>query len=182
MAYPCAASPPSCRRVHALCRAQKYIGGLRAEGLKFGFVVGRFNELVTRLLLEGAAEAIERHGGEVADVRPCCLTLVVPGHGCAQSTGLIRSGVALKASAAHGTLACIQHWDLTGAAVQEVWVPGSFELPLIAKAMAASGKYDAVLAIGAVVRPPAVISCPSRHAARSVQGHINTESCCMVRP
>lgn len=36
--------------------------------------------------------------------------------------------------------------------MQEVWVPGSFELPLIAKAMAASGKYDAVLAIGAVVR------------------------------
>ena len=32
-------------------------------------------------------------------------------------------------------------------------MPGSFELPLIAKAMAASGKYDAVLALGAVVRP-----------------------------
>ena len=82
-----------------------------------------------------------------------------------------------ETSATYGTLACIQRWDLTGAAVQEVWVPGSFELPLIAKAMAASGKYDAVLAIGAVVRPPAVISCPSRHDARSVQGHFNTESC-----
>ena len=32
-------------------------------------------------------------------------------------------------------------------------MPGSFELPLIAKAMAASGKYDAVLALGAVVCP-----------------------------
>lgn len=40
-----------------------------------------------------------------------------------------------------------------GQVLQEVWVPGSFELPLVAKAMAASGKYDAVLALGAVVCP-----------------------------
>ena len=33
-----------------------------------------------------------------------------------------------------------------------VWVPGSFELPLAAQKMAASGKYDAVIAIGAVIR------------------------------
>jgi hypothetical protein len=31
------------------------------------------------------------------------------------------------------------------------WVPGSFELPVVAKAMAKSGKYDAVVAIGVVV-------------------------------
>ena len=48
---------------------------------------------------------------------------------------------------------------MTWAAVQEVWVPGSFELPLIAKAMAASGKYDAVLAIGAVVRASFALAC-----------------------
>ena len=35
---------------------------------------------------------------------------------------------------------------------QVVWVPGSFEIPLIAKSMAKSGKFDAVLTIGAVVR------------------------------
>ena len=34
---------------------------------------------------------------------------------------------------------------------QVVWVPGSFEIPLVAKAMAKSGKFDAVLTIGAVV-------------------------------
>ena len=32
------------------------------------------------------------------------------------------------------------------------WVPGAFELPLAADAMCASGKYDAVIALGAVIR------------------------------
>lgn len=35
--------------------------------------------------------------------------------------------------------------------LQVVWVPGSFEIPLVAKAMAKSGRFDAVLTIGAVV-------------------------------
>ena len=33
-----------------------------------------------------------------------------------------------------------------------VWVPGAFELPLIARQLAASGKYDAIIALGAVIR------------------------------
>jgi len=36
--------------------------------------------------------------------------------------------------------------------ISVVWVPGSFELPLAAQKMAASGKYDAVIAVGAVIR------------------------------
>ena len=32
------------------------------------------------------------------------------------------------------------------------WVPGAYELPLVAKQMAESGKYDAVIALGAVIR------------------------------
>ncbi|PSC77064.1 6,7-dimethyl-8-ribityllumazine synthase [Micractinium conductrix] len=36
--------------------------------------------------------------------------------------------------------------------VDVAWVPGSFELPVVAKAMAKGGKYDAVVAIGVVVR------------------------------
>ena len=32
------------------------------------------------------------------------------------------------------------------------WVPGAFEIPLIASKMAASGKYDAVICLGAVIR------------------------------
>jgi 6,7-dimethyl-8-ribityllumazine synthase len=36
--------------------------------------------------------------------------------------------------------------------VDIAWVPGSFELPLVVKRMAAGGKYDAVIALGAVIR------------------------------
>lgn len=39
-----------------------------------------------------------------------------------------------------------------GATVEVVKVPGSFELPLMAKALAESGRFDAVVAIGAVIR------------------------------
>ncbi len=37
-------------------------------------------------------------------------------------------------------------------AVDTAWVPGAFEIPLIAKKMAESGKYDAVICLGAVIR------------------------------
>jgi len=33
-----------------------------------------------------------------------------------------------------------------------VWTPGSFEIPMVAKRMAKSGKFDAVIALGAVIR------------------------------
>ena len=37
-------------------------------------------------------------------------------------------------------------------AISVAWVPGAFEIPLIAKKMAKSGKYDAVICLGAVIR------------------------------
>jgi 6,7-dimethyl-8-ribityllumazine synthase len=37
-------------------------------------------------------------------------------------------------------------------AVEMVWAPGAFEIPLLAKKMALSGKYDAVICLGAVIR------------------------------
>lgn len=37
--------------------------------------------------------------------------------------------------------------DITAA-----WVPGAFEIPIVAKQMAESGKYDAVICVGAVIR------------------------------
>ena len=80
-----------------------YVGSLIGTGLKFGIVVARFNDLVTKLLLEGALEHFQRHGVPASDV-------------------------------------------------DVAWVPGSFELPLVSKAMAKSGKYDAVIAIGVVVK------------------------------
>jgi 6,7-dimethyl-8-ribityllumazine synthase len=36
--------------------------------------------------------------------------------------------------------------------IAEVWAPGAFELPLVAKTLASSGKWDAVITLGAVIR------------------------------
>ena len=36
--------------------------------------------------------------------------------------------------------------------IDVAWVPGAFEIPLIAQKMAATGKYDAVICVGAVIR------------------------------
>jgi 6,7-dimethyl-8-ribityllumazine synthase len=41
--------------------------------------------------------------------------------------------------------------QIAGPLPQVAWVPGSFELPVLAAAMAKSGKYDAVITVGAVV-------------------------------
>ncbi len=38
------------------------------------------------------------------------------------------------------------------AAITEVWVPGAFELPLAARKAAATGRYDAIIALGCVIR------------------------------
>lgn len=78
-------------------------GQLNAKGKKFGIVVSRFNDFITRRLLDGALDCIERHGGSPGDV------------------------------------------DI-------IWVPGSFEIPVIAQKMAQSGRYDAVLCLAAVIR------------------------------
>ena len=50
---------------------------------------------------------------------------------------------ALETLARHG----VQDSDLSVA-----WVPGAFELPVVAKAMAETGRYDAVICLGAVIR------------------------------
>lgn len=42
--------------------------------------------------------------------------------------------------------------DPEGAQVDYIWVPGSFEVPLVARERAASGLYDAVICLGAVIR------------------------------
>ena len=83
--------------------AKRYTGKLVGEGLRFGVVVSRFNDFITNRLLDGAQDALSRHGVKEEDV------------------------------------------DIA-------WTPGSFEIPLIAKKMAASGKYDAVICLGAVIR------------------------------
>ena len=78
-------------------------GDLAATGRSFGVVASRFNEFIVRQLLDGALDAIRRHGGNLG-------------------------------------------------AVDVVWVPGSYEVPLAAKRLALSGRYDAVVCLGAVIR------------------------------
>ena len=78
-------------------------GKLIAKGKTFGMVVSRFNEFISSKLLEGAIDALRRHG--------------------------------------------VKDDEMTVA-----WVPGSFEIPYAANKMAKSGKYDAVICLGAVIR------------------------------
>lgn len=80
-----------------------YEGKLSAETLKFGIVVGRFNEFIGSKLLSGALDCLKRHGASEDNI-------------------------------------------------EISWVPGSFEIPLIAKKMVAMKKYDAVICLGAVIR------------------------------
>jgi 6,7-dimethyl-8-ribityllumazine synthase len=75
-----------------------------APGKKFAIVVSRFNSFIVESLLEGAVDALKRHGG-------------------------------------------VSEEDIT-----VVRVPGAYELPLVAKKAANSGKFDAIIAIGAVIR------------------------------
>lgn len=78
-------------------------GVLNAKGFRFGLVVSRFNNFITERLLEGALDALLRHGGREEDL-------------------------------------------------EIVRVPGSFEIPFLAKRMASSGRFDAVICLGALIR------------------------------
>lgn len=78
-------------------------GKLIATGLKFGVVVGRFNEFISGKLLDGVIDGLVRHGAEESDI-------------------------------------------------EVFWVPGAFEIPLMAQKMAKSQKYHAIICVGAVIR------------------------------
>jgi len=82
---------------------QLLVGNLIGSGKRFGIAVSRFNDFITRQLLAGCLDFLERHG--------------------------------------------VSDGDITVA-----WVPGSFELPLAANRMAKSGKYDAVICLGTLIR------------------------------
>ena len=78
-------------------------GKISAEGYRFGLVVSRFNDFISSKLVEGAVDALKRHGA-------------------------------------------------TEEQLLLVKVPGAFEIPLAAKKLAESGKVDAVICLGAVIR------------------------------
>jgi len=78
-------------------------GGLRAEGLRFGLVVSRFNNFITDRLLAAALDTFQAAGA--AD-----------------------------------------------SALEVVQVPGSFEIPLAAKELARTGRVNAIVCIGCILR------------------------------
>src|SRR5690625_6535191 len=80
-----------------------YQGNVVGTDLKIGIVVGRFNDFITSKLLEGATDALKRHGVDEGNI-------------------------------------------------DTAWVPGAFEIPLVAKKMAESQSYDAVITLGTVIR------------------------------
>ncbi len=51
-----------------------------------------------------------------------------------------------------GARDCLARHGVADAGVDVAWVPGSMEIPLIAKRLASSGAYDAVITLGAVIR------------------------------
>ncbi|HEY5517221.1 MAG TPA: 6,7-dimethyl-8-ribityllumazine synthase [Coriobacteriia bacterium] len=51
-----------------------------------------------------------------------------------------------------GALDALKRHDILEDAIDVAWVPGAFEIPLVAHKMAASKKYDAVIALGVIIR------------------------------
>ncbi len=78
-------------------------GELQAKGLKFGIVFSRFNDFITSKLLDGAKDALLRHGAEENDL-------------------------------------------------DVIKVPGSFEIPMVAKKMALKGIYNSIICLGTIIR------------------------------
>ena len=51
-----------------------------------------------------------------------------------------------------GAIDTLKRHDVNEDSIDVAWVPGAFEIPLIASKMAKSGKYDAVICLGAIIR------------------------------
>ncbi|MBS3886458.1 MAG: 6,7-dimethyl-8-ribityllumazine synthase [Dethiobacter sp.] len=52
----------------------------------------------------------------------------------------------------NGCLDALKRHDAAEESIEVAWVPGAFEVPLVAQKMAASKRYDAVICLGAVIR------------------------------
>ena len=81
----------------------QYEGRLDAAGMRLTIVASRFNDSVTKPLLESALDGLREHGLDPSDV-------------------------------------------------PVVWVPGAYEIPLVAQRLAGAGDVDAVVCLGAVIR------------------------------
>jgi 6,7-dimethyl-8-ribityllumazine synthase len=81
----------------------EFSGSPSGEGRRFAVVASRFNHEITERLVDGALDALVRHGAAADDV-------------------------------------------------DVIWVPGAWELPAAARRLLISERYDALVAVGAVIR------------------------------
>ncbi|MBW6515129.1 MAG: 6,7-dimethyl-8-ribityllumazine synthase [Candidatus Cloacimonetes bacterium] len=51
-----------------------------------------------------------------------------------------------------GSLDCLQRHNVAEKEIEVVWTPGAFELPAVAQKLAKTGKYEAIICLGAVIR------------------------------
>ncbi|MFA5583709.1 MAG: 6,7-dimethyl-8-ribityllumazine synthase [Bacteriovoracaceae bacterium] len=51
-----------------------------------------------------------------------------------------------------GAIDCLERHDIKTENIDEVWVPGAFEIPTVAQALAETKKYDAIICLGCVIR------------------------------
>lgn len=79
---------------------REFKGKLDAQGKRFALIVSRFNEFVSKELLAGALDCLERHNAQVSEV---------------------------------------------------FWTSGTFEIPPVAKRLALSKKFSAIIALGAII-------------------------------
>ena len=66
--------------------------------------------------------------------------------------------------------------------ITAAWVPGAFEIPLVAERLAKSGKYDAVICVGAVIRaiPAIMIMCAMKFQKELQQSDYRQEFRCYL--
>ncbi len=102
----------------------------------------------TALPTDAKARVAARVGNAIdpADLAPLVASEIRVGFACAEFNGGITDRMLTGALDALESAGC----DLDGVVVS--WVPGAFELPLVARGLAASGRVDAVVALGAVIR------------------------------
>ena len=102
----------------------------------------------TILPADAKARAAARVGDSIdaADLVDLVAAEIRVGFACAEFNGGITDRMLIAALDQLESSGC----DLTTTVV--AWVPGAFELPLVARAMAASARVDAVVALGAVIR------------------------------
>ncbi len=74
------------------------------------------------------------------------------GHGLKVGIVVSRFNELLSSKLLSGAMDALTRHGVSEDDVDVAWVPGAFEIPLVAKRMAASGRYDAVLALGVVIR------------------------------